>query len=131
MHTPWHFATFHHVLKHLPISESIHRPPEALILIGHEMPAFDQAIEGLKHQLFARSDIIEDLVAKHEIATVDPDLGLVTRAQSLHGTLLIKFRKMEADRRMNGEKAADLPTLLEAIDHVRQWRVCQSVAIVR
>ena len=78
MYAPWHFATFHHVLKHLPVSESIHRPPEALILIGHEMPAFDQAIERLEYQLFACSDVIEDLVAKNEIATVDPNLGLLT-----------------------------------------------------
>jgi hypothetical protein len=78
MYTPWRFATFHHVLKHLPVSDSIHRSPEALILIGHEMPAFDQAIERPKHQFLALSDIIKDFVAKNEIATVDPNLGLLT-----------------------------------------------------
>src|SRR4249920_4235458 len=38
---------------------------------------------------------------------------------------------MEADRRMNGDKTADLTTLLEAIDHVRQRGVGQSIAVVR
>src|SRR5258708_2986861 len=78
VYAPWRFAPFHHFLKHLPVSESIHRPPEAFILISHEMPAFDQAIERLEYELFARSDIIEDLVAKNEISTVDPNLGLLT-----------------------------------------------------
>src|SRR2546430_15924001 len=37
---------------------------------------------------------------------------------------------MEADRRVNGNKATDLTALLETINHFRQWRVGQAVAIV-
>ena len=45
--------------------------------------------------------------------------------------MFIKFGKMEADRGMNGEKAADLAALLKAINQVVQWSVGQRVAVVR
>ena len=37
---------------------------------------------------------------------------------------------MKAERRMNRDKATDLAALLEALDHVRQRRVGQSIAVI-
>src|SRR5262249_58668295 len=67
---------------------------------------------------------------KKKYAAVDPNSGFLTRTQPLPGALLDKFEKMETDRRMNGDKTTDLTALLETINHVRQWRVGQAVAIV-
>jgi hypothetical protein len=55
---PRHFALFHHTLKHLPVSQSIHGPPEPLIFVNHEVTAGDQALERLKDQFLALADEI-------------------------------------------------------------------------
>src|SRR5262249_42025072 len=105
---PRRVPTLNHILQQLPVSQRIHRSPETLILVGHEVPAFDQTIEWLEHQLFTFSYVIEDFVAENEVAAVDPNLGFLTRTQTLHGALLVKFGKMEGDRRGDGDKTTDL-----------------------
>ena len=76
---PRRLAAFHHFLEHLPISERIHRPPESIVLVGHQTPLLDQAIERLEHQLFAVADVIEDLVAEDEVSAIDPNFGFLAR----------------------------------------------------
>src|SRR5262245_43867934 len=129
-HAPGHVAAIRHFLQQLPVSEGVHRTPETLIFIGHEMAACDQTFEGLMHQFLALPNEVEDLVAENKKPSVDPDLGLLARTQPLDRTTRIKLRQMEADRRMNGDKAADLSALLEHIDHHVQRGITQPIAVV-
>src|SRR5262245_7139682 len=62
---PRHVAAVRHLLQQLPVSEGVHRPPEALIFVGHEMPARDQTLERLMYELFAVTNEIEDLVTEN------------------------------------------------------------------
>ena len=78
---PRRLSALDHLLEHLPISQRVHRPPETLIFVGHQVPCLDQAVERLEHQLFPVPDVIEDLVAEDEISAVDPDVGLLTGTQ--------------------------------------------------
>src|ERR1035438_8542053 len=91
---PRHLSTLHHLFQHLTISERVHSPPEALILVGHEMSAFNQAIERLKDQFFAIANEIEDFVSEYEEAAINPDPCLLTRSKSHNGILAVEFGKM-------------------------------------
>ena len=56
--------------------------------------------------------------------------GLLTRAETLHQSILIEFGEVKIEWRVNGDEAPDLAALLEAINHLRQRRVRQTVAVV-
>src|SRR5262245_61530927 len=101
---PRHFATLQHFLEHLPVSEGVHCPPEALILIGHKASVLDQPIKWLKYQLLAILNVVEDLVPENEITTVDPNFGFMARSQPSDGAQRIKFGKMEANRWMDSDE---------------------------
>src|SRR5215470_11818715 len=94
------------------------------------MPARDQTTEGFKHQFFALIDEIEDPITKNKISTIDPDISLMARSQPPHSAPLVKLREMKADRRVDGDKAANLITSLEAIDHLLQRSVGQPIAVI-
>src|SRR5262245_41698944 len=127
---PRHVPTLNHILQQLPVSQRVHRAPETVIFVGHEVPALNQTGEWLKHQLFTFSDVIEDFIAENKVAAVDPNLGFLTRSQTLNGALLVKFGKMEADWRVNGDKTTDFTARLDTINHVRQCRVGRTIAVV-
>jgi hypothetical protein len=44
------------------------------------VPAFDQTIEWLNHQLFTFFDVIKDFVAENEVPAVDPNPGWTDRS---------------------------------------------------
>src|SRR5208282_6596867 len=123
-------APFDHLLEHLPVSQSIHGPPETLISVRHQVSGFDQAIERLKNQLFAVLDVIKNFFAKDKIATIDPNIRLLAGTDSLHDTPFIEFRQVKTDWWMNGNEATNLPACLELIDHLRKRRIGQPVAVV-
>ena len=57
--------------------------------------------------------------------------GLLTRTQTFaQHPVIVKFGKMKAEWRPNCDKAADRFALLEALDHIRQRSVGQSVAVI-
>ena len=127
---PRGLAAFDHLLEHLPIPQRIHRPPETLVPVRHQTSRFDQAIERVKHKLFAVLDVIKNLFAKDKIAAVDPNIRLLARTNSLHDALFIEFSQVKIDWRMNGNEATNLPACLELIDHFCKWRIRQPVAVV-
>ena len=73
-----HFSALDHFFQNLPVTKGIHRPPEALVFVGHELAVFHQATEGLQDELFAFFDVVEDLVSEDEISAVDPDPRFLT-----------------------------------------------------
>ena len=61
------------VFELLAILEGVHRHPEAVVFVGGE-PAFGhEALEWLTHQLFARPQVLEDLLLEDEEPAVDAD----------------------------------------------------------
>src|SRR5262245_41393439 len=44
---PRHVALLDHVLEHLAVAQRVHRAPEALVLVGHELVFLDQPRERL------------------------------------------------------------------------------------
>ena len=111
--TPPHLSPLHHFLKHLSIPQRIHRPPESLVLVGDELPCLDQAIKWLEDKFIAFVDIIENLPAKDEVSTVNPNFRLLTRTETLHRAVAHQTRQVKGERRMNGDEAADLPLFLK------------------
>ena len=91
---------------------------------------FDEPIEWLDHELFAISNVIENFIAKNEIAAIDPDVRLLAGPNPLHATVQVEFGKMEADRRMDRDEAADLAALFEPRDHLWQRRISERVTVV-
>ena len=57
--------------------------------MGHDLLLLDQPSERLLDELFSFFDIFENLLAKYEIATVDPDVRLLNRADG--SNFLIPF----------------------------------------
>ena len=127
---PGHVAALDHFLEHLPVPERVHGPPEALMLIGHEAVGFDQAVERFDHELFAVAHILEDLTAKNEIPAIDPDVGLLARAKASDRVGAVELGEVKGKGGVNGNEAADVSASLEALDHLRQRRVGQPVAVV-
>src|SRR5581483_1231148 len=75
--TPRHLAAFNHVLEHLPVSQGIHGPPEALIFVSHEVVSSDQTLERLQDKFLALLDEIEYLLSENEKSPIDPDFGFL------------------------------------------------------
>src|SRR6266700_6254545 len=128
---PRHLSALDQVLEYLSISKCIHRAPEALVSIRHQLLTLDQPTEWLNHKLLAILNVVENLSSKNKIAAVYPDFRFLARTYSPNGTLRIEFSKMEADRRMDGNETSDLAALFKPSDHIRQRCIGQSVAIVR
>src|SRR5262249_8276007 len=60
---PRHLALLGHGLEILAILQRVHRAPEAVIAIGHQLALRDQAIERIDHQLFAVLHVVEEALA--------------------------------------------------------------------
>src|SRR6185437_5714877 len=127
---PGHIATFDHLLKDLPVPERIHGTPKSLISVGHKLSALDETLEVLHHQFVPFSNVVEYLAPEDEIPAIDPDLGFPALAHPAHGALRVEFGEMKRNRRMNGDEAADHVAPLEAIDHVRERSIGESVAVI-
>src|SRR5689334_25255233 len=63
-----------HLLEVLDVLEGVHRRPESVVLVGHQLVLLDQPPERLLDQLLARPDVVEDLTPEEEVAAVDPDI---------------------------------------------------------
>src|SRR5262249_23173779 len=50
------------VLELLSVLERVHRHPEAIVLVGRELPAPDQPMERLHDELFAVPHVVEDFL---------------------------------------------------------------------
>ena len=62
--------------KTLLIFESVHALPEACAFVCKQGSIVNQPLKRLPHQLVSWIDIPEDIVSKHKIAPVDPDVRL-------------------------------------------------------
>src|SRR6202008_1316425 len=102
-----HFSSLAHHPQNLPISQSIHGTPEALIFVGHEVTSFDQAIKRFENQFLAIPDVVEYLFAKDEIAAVYPYFTLLARAKTTDNVFSVKFGQMKIEWRVDGNEAAD------------------------
>src|SRR6266699_2727925 len=91
---PRHLSALDQVLEYLSISKCIHRAPEALVSIRHQLLTLDQPTEWLNHKLLAILNVVENLSSKNKIAAVYPDFRFLARTYSPNGTLRIEFSKM-------------------------------------
>src|SRR5207244_3759702 len=119
MWAPRHLALLNHVFELLSISQRVHRPPEALVLISHKRILLDQPIERLEHELFAVPDMLKNLVTEHEVTAVDPHVGLLAVAETANRAMLIEFGEMKVERRADRHEAANLVAFSEPINHIR------------
>ena len=127
---PRRLPAFHHFLQHLPIPERVHCPPESIVFVGHQPPLPDQAVERLENQLFPVADVIEYLAAEDEVAPIYPDFGLVAHTEIAHRILVIELDEVKVEWRPGRDEAADRLAVLEALYHVRQWRIGQTIAVI-
>src|SRR5262249_38237678 len=73
---PRSLAALDHVLEDLLVLERVHGAEEALVPIRDELPGLDHPLERLDDELLAVFDEVEHLVAEHEVAGIDPDVGV-------------------------------------------------------
>ena len=73
-HLPRRPAAGRQRLQVVLVLQGVHRRPEALVRIGDQLAALDQALERLFDELFAVVDVVEDLAAEDEEPAVDPEL---------------------------------------------------------
>src|SRR5262249_39980120 len=69
---PGTVACLEHLLELLLILERVHRRPESRVLVREELVRSAETPERLLDQVFALLDVVEDLGAEDEVATVDP-----------------------------------------------------------
>src|SRR5262249_7098399 len=127
---PGHLALLDHVLEHLPVTERVHGPPEALVLAGHQLVVGDEPGERLEHELLALAHVVEDLGAEDEVAAIDPDVGPVGRAEPRHPAVAVDVGEVIGERWPDGDEAGDLPAALEVLQHLVEVEVAQPVAVV-
>src|SRR6266849_4874871 len=67
------------ILEALFILERVHTLPETRVFIRKQGLLLDQALKWLPHQFVPWMDITKNLVAQHEEAPIDPDVGATQR----------------------------------------------------
>ena len=93
-----------------------------------QQPLLDQALEGLFDQLFARFDVVEDLLAQAEEAAVDPDVAVPHRFNRSHDAIRLGLRlawKLCAGR--TATKVATAPLGMKLVDDLVHRQVGQPV----
>src|SRR5688500_14676070 len=100
------------------------------MFICHKAVDLDQPVERLDHEFLTVTRKVEYLAADNEIASVNPNVGLLPRSKPPHRVGTVELGKMKGKGWTDGHEAGDLSTPLEALDHLWQRRVCQPVAVI-
>ena len=74
---PGHSSSLDQIFEHFLVLQRVHRPPEAVMPEGEQLIVLDQTLEGFFDQLFAVTQIVENLSAKDEAAAVDPEIDVL------------------------------------------------------
>src|SRR5207237_489692 len=99
------------------VLEGVHRAPEAVVAVDAEELLLDQALEGALDELVALLDVVEDVVAKNEVAAVDEQL-LVRHAVDARGqAVCIGVHRVEAVPSVDAREAGRDALGLEVFDH--------------
>src|SRR5262249_52739265 len=98
----------------------VHRHPEAVVVVGQELPLGEQALEGLEHQLFPFAQVVEDLLAEHEESTVDADPGFHDVVKAGDDAFGIRRDRMVGEIRLAAEEARDAAMLFEMLELLGQ-----------
>src|SRR6185369_12740212 len=70
-HLPGAVASCFHAIERDLVLEGVHGAPESGVPIHSELAPLHELLERTLHQLVAVFDAVEDVVAQHEIATID------------------------------------------------------------
>src|SRR5258708_37392123 len=97
-------VTLVELLQALLVLERIHALPETPGSMRQQGALVDQPLERRAHQLVAGLHIVEDLLAEHEEAAVDPDIGVAQGRNLSHFALGGKFDDVETRRRLYQEQ---------------------------
>src|SRR5690348_4483122 len=127
---PRHGAPLDQILQALLVLERVHRPPEALVPDGHELVGLDQPAERRLDQLVALGHVVEDLLPEDEEPAIDPEVRILAVAQSVDLSAFVDVHQMQAERRPDRQKAADLAAGPEHLRHLLQVGVAETVAVV-
>src|SRR5688572_17808535 len=74
-HLPWSVPRGPELVQQLPFAQRIHRLPEALVPVGHELAIGSQPFHGVAFpQCIVAGDIAQHPAIQHEEAAVDPAL---------------------------------------------------------
>src|SRR5262245_42147569 len=71
---PGPLATTVHAIESDLVLEGVHRHPEAVVLEPEQCACFDESRKGLLHELLAGTHVLEQLLAEHHVATIDPEV---------------------------------------------------------
>ena len=112
------------------ILEGVHVLPEPRMPHRDQAPLLDQPRERLHDQLLPLVEVVEDLLAEHEVPPVDPDVGRSTLDDALDPALGIGAGDVERGRWRHGDEARHRIGLLHALDQGGQVEVGQVVAVV-
>jgi hypothetical protein len=100
------------------------------VRIRHELIGFDEPPEGFRHQFFAFVHVVKDSGAQHEITGIHPHLRAGGGPELSHSAVRFNVREVEGQRWPDGEETGELAALLEALDHVVQVRVRETIGVV-
>src|SRR5215471_12257541 len=129
-HHPRSVALVEQVGQFLMFLEGVHAP-ELIGPVAHELLFGYEPLEGLHDQLFARLDVVENLLPEREESGVDEEVGLAHSRNGAHRIVGIERDHVKALGRLGAQEAGDLSAAHEAIDLVGKGEAAQSVGVVR
>src|ERR1700733_3156647 len=118
------------ILQLLPLFESIHAGPEAMVGNGDQLAGGNQSLKGLVHQVLPGLHKIEDSFRKNEVPAVDPGVTGARMIDPRHMAGLVHFDQMKRLRRGNGDKARRLPGLEKVLDDAIYIDVTETVDVI-
>jgi hypothetical protein len=86
--------------------------------------------EGVAHQVFAFAENLEQLLTKHEVATVHPERQIRRRVQLANPGFSVEVDQVERSLRGNREQAGRRVGAEETFDDLVHRRIRQHIAVV-
>jgi hypothetical protein len=115
----------------LLLLERVHRRPETVVSVRHQLVLGDQPPKRLLHEVVAFLDVVEDLPSEDEVAAVDPHVRIRDVVDLRHRVVLGDLRDVEVVGRARGDEECGLVGGGQHLDHVWNRGVGQRVAVVR
>src|ERR1041385_8045979 len=118
------------VIEHLLVLKCIHGRPEALVLVCEKLPLLNQSLKRLMKQLFAAFHVLKNILAKDEVATVDPNVGATYVFDRRHDTCRVQRDEMTGQVGLHTEKTRHFLITLEMVNLFIERQVSKAVAII-
>src|SRR5208282_1312494 len=104
---PRSFAGSVQLIQDLLVLERIHVLPKAVVALRPDLALGDQPLEGFVDQLLSGLDVPKDLLPKHKVAAIHPNVGVLHGLNGPDGAVVVQMNGVQAARtRLNRDESS-------------------------